>query len=69
MLLNDIVLYAVNRLNMRRPASSQGDAASKVRFTGRKPDFNKEFGSGFGDYVECGMGKLLSILNPGRVRC
>ena len=54
MLLNDIVLYAVNRLNMRRSASSQGDvSAPKVRFTGRKPDFNKEFGIGFGDYVEC----------------
>jgi hypothetical protein len=54
-LLNDIVFYAANRMNMRRPQRRTGGnfAPPRVLFTGRKPNYKKEFSITFGDYVEC----------------
>ena len=54
MFLSDIVSYAVARLNNLRPHRVQGSNVSpRVAFTGRKPDFKKEFSIAFGDYCEC----------------
>jgi len=53
-LVNDVVLFGVSRLNMRRGQSRSGNVATpRVLFTGRKPSFKKEFSLSFGDYVEC----------------
>lgn len=53
-LVNDAILYGVNRLNMRRAQSKTGPVATpRILFTGRKPNFKKEFSIAFGDYVEC----------------
>jgi hypothetical protein len=53
-LIDDVIFFAVNRLNMRcAQSSSHGVAAPRVKFTGRKPSFKKEFSISFGDYLEC----------------
>jgi hypothetical protein len=46
-----LAFYGVSRMNLK---SGSGSAVSpRVKFTGRKPQFKRELGLGFGDYVEC----------------
>jgi hypothetical protein len=51
-LVEDLVGYAVSRLNARRTTSLEGNVCPKVLFTGRPLEFKKEFGLASGDYVE-----------------
>jgi hypothetical protein len=55
-LVDDVIVFAVNRLNMRRASNSSGEVTDpRAKFTGRKPSFKKEFSVSFGDYCECYM--------------
>ena len=47
----DLAEYCTSRKNLRSTAHSK--VSPRVKFTGRKPDFKKELGLGYGDYVEC----------------
>jgi hypothetical protein len=47
----DLAYYGVSRKNLKSTPTSV--VCPRVRFTGRKPDYKKELGLGFGDYVEC----------------
>jgi hypothetical protein len=48
----DLATYAVHRMNTRRTEALPDNVCPRVKFTGVKPDFKKEFGLAFGDYVE-----------------
>jgi len=52
-LVQDLVLYAVNRMNTRKSNGSVSTEAPRVKFTGRKVNYKREFTLSFGDYVEC----------------
>lgn len=52
LLVPDLISYCVSRLNARRSYSDQGNVCPRVKLTGRKIDFDKEFTITFGDYVE-----------------
>ncbi len=51
-LVQDLVSYAVNRINTRRSGSISTESP-RVKFTGRKVNYKREFTLSFGDYVEC----------------
>ena len=51
--VQDMVKYAVTRMNMRRTASRISNIAPRVAFTGIRPNYKKEFELSFGEYVEC----------------
>ena len=49
-----LVSYAVNRMNTRKSCGSvTSTEAPRVKFTGRKVNYKREFTLSFGDYVEC----------------
>jgi hypothetical protein len=50
--VQDLVKYAVTRLNMRRTFSKVSNVAPRVAFTGIRPNYKKEFELSFGEYVE-----------------
>jgi len=50
--LKDLALYAVSRMNLKSTEGLASNESPRVRFTGVKPDYSKEFGLAFGDYVE-----------------
>ena len=53
-LVQDLVSYAVNRMNTRKSCgSATSTEAPRVKFTGRKVNYKREFTLSFGDYVEC----------------
>ncbi len=54
--VNDLVAYIVSRLNVRRTVALNSYVSPRVLFTGVKPNFKKEFGLSFGDYVEVHAG-------------
>ncbi len=49
--IKDLATYAVSRLNIRKTAALTDNVCPRVKFTGVKVDFKKEFGLAFGDYV------------------
>jgi hypothetical protein len=51
-LVDGLVKYATFRINARRSTTSCNNEAPKVALTGRKIDYDKEFGLSFGDYCE-----------------
>ena len=52
-LVQDLVSYAVNRINTRRSSGSLSAESPRVKFTGKKVNYKREFTLSFGDYVEC----------------
>ena len=48
-LVQDLVSYAVNRMNTRKSGGSVSTEAPRVRFTGRKVNYKREFTLSFGD--------------------
>ena len=52
-LVQDLVSYAVNRMNTRKSGGSASTESPRVRFTGRKVNYKREFTLSFGEYVEC----------------
>ena len=51
-LVNDLITYCVSRINVRTTSALMGQECPRVRLTGRKMDYKKEFKLAFGDYVE-----------------
>ena len=52
-LVQDLVSYAANRINTRRSSGSLSAESPRVKFTGKKVNYKREFTLSFGDYVEC----------------
>jgi len=52
LLVPDLISFCVSRLNARRSYADLGNVCPRVKLTGRKKDFAKEFTITFGDYVE-----------------
>jgi len=50
--VKDLVAYSASRMNTRGTSALQGVLSPRVLFTGLKPNYEKEFGLAFGDYVE-----------------
>jgi hypothetical protein len=50
--IKDLVTYVVSRMNVRRTSALTDNVCPRVKFTGVKVDYKKEFGLAFGDYVE-----------------
>jgi hypothetical protein len=50
--MKDLVTYVVSRLNTRRTGALNDNVCPRVKFTGVKVDYKKEFSLAFGDYVE-----------------
>ena len=51
-MVKDLVTYCVCRLNVRRTKALQNNVCARVRFTGQRINYKREFSLGFGDYVE-----------------
>ena len=51
-LVGDLVKYAVSRINSRRTKALELNVCPRVQLTGRKINYRKEFGLGFGNYAE-----------------
>ncbi len=58
--VKDLVYYCTSRMNLRRSSSNVSTISPRVAFTGRKPNYKKELGLAFGDYVECYDPKVKS---------
>ncbi len=52
-LVQDLVSYAVNRINTRRSSGDVSAVCPRVKLTGKKVNYKREFTLSFGDYVEC----------------
>lgn len=52
LLANDLVKYSVSRINTRRSKALSANVFPRVKLTGRKVNYCKEYGIGFGDYAE-----------------
>jgi len=51
--IKDLATYVVSRKNARSTLAAGNNVSPRVKFTGRKIDYAKEYGLKFGDYVEC----------------
>jgi len=51
--IKDLATYVVSRINLKQTQALNDNLAPRVKFTGVQPDFNKEYGLSFGNYVEC----------------
>ena len=56
-LMKDLVAYSIARLNVRRTTTIASLECPRVRFTGRKINFKKEFDLQFGEYCELPIDK------------
>ena len=56
----DLMTYSVSRINVRRTSAHNNNICPRVRFTGKKIMFKREFQCGFGDYVEAYDPKVRS---------
>ena len=52
-LVQNLVSYAVNRINTRRSSGSVSAVCPRIKSTGKKVNYKREFTLSFGDYVEC----------------
>ena len=59
-MVEDLITYCVSRLNIRSSGSLNGFECPRVRLTGRKIDYKREFALSFGDYVEARNPKVKS---------
>jgi len=50
--VNQLVTFCVCRINVMTTSSLTGNWCARVRMTGRKVDFKREYAMTFGDYVE-----------------
>ena len=50
--VKDLVAYAASCLNLRGTSALQGVQSPRVLFTGLEPNYQKELGLAFGNYVE-----------------
>jgi Reverse transcriptase (RNA-dependent DNA polymerase) len=50
--MKDLVTFTVSRLNTRRTKGLPDNVCPRVKFTGRKVLYKREYGLAFGDYVE-----------------
>ena len=50
--VDDLVMYAVNRKNIRRTKGLNDNVCPRVKFTGRKINYKLDFSVSFGDYCE-----------------
>jgi len=50
--IKDLITYVVSRINTRRTTGLSTNVSPRVRFTGQRIDYVKEYALGFGDYVE-----------------
>ena len=48
----DLITFCTNRMNTRRSTSDLSNVCPRVKLTGRKIDYEKEFILTFGDYIE-----------------
>jgi hypothetical protein len=58
--VKDLVTYCVSRINTRRTTASTDNIAPRVKFTGMKINYVKEYSLGFGEYCECYDPKVIS---------
>jgi hypothetical protein len=56
--VKDLVACSASRMNTRGTSALQGVLSPTVLFTGLKPNYEKEFGLAFGDYVEVHNGTM-----------
>ncbi len=59
---NDLVAYAVSRLNIRHTTALSENICPKVLFTGIPVDYRKELQLAFGDYVEAYEGTTNTMM-------
>ena len=50
--MDDLVKYCVSRINTRRSKALVTNMCPRVKLTGRKVNYQMEYGLGFGDYAE-----------------
>jgi len=58
--VNQLVTFCVSRINVQTTSSLTGNMCPRVRMTGRKVDFKKEYALTFGEYVEVQNPKVVS---------
>jgi len=58
--VNQLVTFCVSRLNVQTTSSLVGTWSPRVRMTGRKVDFKKEYALTFGEYVEARNPQVIS---------
>jgi len=58
--VNQLVTFCVSRLNVQTTSSLTGNWCPRVRMTGRKVNFKKEYALTFGDYVEARNPQVVS---------
>jgi len=58
--VNQLVTFCIFCLNVQTTSSLTGNWCPRVRMTGRKVDFKKEYALTFGDYVEARNPKVIS---------
>jgi len=51
-LVKYLITFCVSRINIRATSSTTSNQCARVKLTGRKVDYNKEFKLRFGDYAE-----------------
>ena len=59
-MVKDLVTYCVCRLNVRRTKALQNNVCARVRFTGQRVNYKREFALGFGDFVQAKDPKAVS---------
>ena len=59
-LVNQLVTFCVSRINVQTTSSLTSNWCPRVRLTGRKVDFKKEYSLTFGDYVEARNPQVVS---------
>ena len=52
--------YSVSRINTKRTKALASNVCPRVRLTGRKINYKKEFGLGFGDYAEVKTNRAIT---------
>ena len=58
--VNQLVPFCVSHLNVQTTSCLTGNWCPRVRMTGRKVDFKKEYALTFGDYVEARSPQVIS---------
>ena len=58
--VKDLVAYATSRMNVKRTSALSDNVCPRVKFTGRKLNYAREFGISFGDYVEVYNPRVVS---------
>jgi hypothetical protein len=59
-MVKDLVKFANGRNNMKSTSARVDKVAPRIAFSGRKPNYRKEYGLRFGNYCECYDPKVVS---------